>query len=689
MSEANGTKINPGDHIDTYLLEAVVATGTTSTTFRARDTRLGRAVTLKVLHGEVFAGDPGAREKAVADATLAASLEHPNIVPVYGAGEVGDGLWVASRLAEGDTLADAVLSPRRAVELLERVAEAVDAANVIGAVHREIRPDCIVLDSWGNPLVRDYGVTRTSGRTGMATRMELLDTLRYAAPELILGLAPTAAADVFGVAATAVWCLTGTHPFPDRSISQLVALRTQAPPPALEAAGVDTTALNAAIAAGMALDPAARPESAADVVALLRRAVTGLEPHVAEAPAPFSVTEGGSVAAPPAAVGAPPAPAPVAPKPPPPPPYAQPPPIAAIPAVPEPVVAVSPRPASASEAAAGATRFDRRREHEPAPEPEQQPTPWMTIVICATTVLALFVGAIGIGSMTAPGPPAPPRTGSFDLVPGTVWEAAPVGQAAQLQFEDPVVLARKPSADAAGGAPPPAPALASVGVIPKPGPPGNPLAGEPLDSFVREPEPSLVRVGKRTMVRYRGRINEGGTVTVLVLPTDSGRALGVACSRPDAEAACAALLATALLGSAKAVAPQPSESVVRAIVDALRPLEEARGVAAIKLGSSEAKTADEATSEAAQTLSQLASDYAEAAQKLKLEQGDAGTRAQLTRISDLVLEGSFAYERLSKAVDTDDEVLYSEAREEALNADRTLTSAIKRLQRAGYAVATI
>jgi hypothetical protein len=675
MSEANGHEIRVGEVVDTYRIEAVVATGTTSTTFRARDQRLDRAVTLKVLHGEMFAGVPGAREKAVDAATLAASLEHPNIVPVYGAGEVGDGLWVASRLTDGDVLADAVLSPRRVVELLARVAEAIDAAHVIGAVHREIRPDCIVLDRWGNPLVRDYGVTRTSGRTGMATRMELLDTLRYAAPELILGRPPTPAADVYGLTATAVWCLTGAHPFPDLPVSQLVALRTQAPPPALQAPGVDASALNAAIAAGMALDPAARPASAVDLVALLRRAVERLPAHTAEAPAPFSRAEEGADAAPPAA---PPAPAGNA--------AAEPPPIAAIPPVPEPVAAVAPPPAAALSPPAGATRFDRRREHEPEPEREPTPTPWLTIVLCATTVLAIAVGAVGIGSMSAPSPPDPPRSGPFELVPGTVWMPAPAGQASQLQFAQPVVLTTPP-ADAADPTPPAA-ALASVGVVTKPGPPGNPLGDELLDAFVREPTPTLVRARSRTLVRYRGTLNEGGVVTVLVLPTNNGRALGVACSQSAAEARCAALLATARLGAARAVAPQPPESVVRQVVEAIRTLDRARGIAEVKLGAKkkQQQDEDEVQSEAAQAAGQLASAYGEAAQALELDQGDAGTRAQLVEVSEVMLDASEAYQRLSTAIDTQDDVVYSGARLDALNADRRLRTTVARLERAGYAV---
>jgi len=674
MREANGTKIGVGEVIDTYRLESVVATGATSTTFRARDQRLDRTVTLKVLHGEMFTGVPGAREKAVEDATLAASLEHPNIVPVYGAGEVGDGLWVASRLTDGDTLADAVLSPRRAVELLERVAEAIDAAHVIGAVHREIRPECIVLDRWGNPLVRDYGVTRTSGRTGMATRMELLDTLRYAAPELILGRPATPTADVYGLAATAVWCLTGTHPFPELAVSALVALRTQAPPPTLEAPGVDAHVLNAAIAEGMALDPAARPDNATELAALLRRAVAQLPAHIAETPTPFSLAQA------PAAAGLP-AGAPAIELPP---PLAEPLPIAAIAPLPEPVAAVARPAASVPAAPAGATRFDRRREHEPEPEPEQQPTPWLAIVLCATTVLALGLGAIGIGSMNAPGPPDLPRTGKFELVPGTVWTPAPAGRATELHFEEPVVFAARPAPGTPADPAPPAPALASVGLIAKPGPPGNPLAGEPLDAFVREPVPSLVRVGQRTMVRYRGRLSLGAVVTVLVLPTDSGRALAVACSQPAAEARCAALLASARLGGAHAVPPQPKEDVVRAVVAPIRTLEDARGVADIKLSPPTKKKEEEG--DAAQTVLQLAGAYEEAAQALSLVEGDAGTRAQLARLSDVFLDAQEAYGRLAAAIDTEDVVEYDSARVDALRADRTLANAVKRLRRAGYSV---
>ena len=660
MQDLDGHVIGVGAVIDAYLLEAVIATGTTSTTFRARDQRLDRPVTLKVLHGETFAGVPGARERAVEDATLAASLEHPNIVPVYGAGEVGEGLWVASRLMDGKVLADTVVTPRRAVELLERVAEAIDAAHVVGAVHREIRPDCIVLDRWGNPLIRDFGVTRMSGRTGMATRMELLDSLRYAAPELVLGRPPAPAADIYGLAATAVWCLTGAHPFPDKPVSELVALRTRAPPPVLASPGVDATALDAAIAQGMALEPAARPQSAADFVALLRRAVERLPATVAQTPAPFALA-GPAAPAPaarPLSASAPPAtPLPPAPEPPPP----------AISLPPPQPFAVG-----ATTPPAGATRLDRRREHEPEPEVEPQSTPWGTIALCVVTVLALGAGAFGLGNMNAPKPPAPPRIGVFELIPGAIWQPAPVGQAPQLQFDSPVVLRERA----------PGTALATVGVIRTQGPPGNPLAGEPLRSFADEPAPTLVRAGRRTLVRYDGTLNEGGDVAVLVLPTTRG-GLAVACSQPAAEARCAALLATARLGSARAYAPQPPEGAVTTVADALRRLESARAVAEVKLATKQKAGVEGGAAQAASTLS---GGYEQAAQALKLEQGDPGTRAQIERVGRTALNASFAYEDLASAIDRKDPAVYQEARRAALQADANLAAAVKRLRRAGYGV---
>jgi hypothetical protein len=185
------------------------------------------------------------------------------------------------------------------------------------------------------------------------------------------------------------------------------------------------------------------------------------------------------------------------------------------------------------------------------------------------------------------------------------------------------------------------------------------------------------------MVRYRGALNEGGVVTVLVLPTTKG-ALAVACSQPQAEARCAALVATAGLGAARPLAPQPPEEAVTTVVDAIHRLEQARGIGSVKLNAVQKK--GEGQDATAQAASALAGAYQEAAQALKLEQGDAGTRAQIERVSRAALDASFAFEQLSSAIDTDDPVSYSVARSAALQADRALARALARLSRSGYGV---
>jgi hypothetical protein len=225
---------------------------------------------------------------------------------------------------------------------------------------------------------------------------------------------------------------------------------------------------------------------------------------------------------------------------------------------------------------------------------------------------------------------------------------------------------------------PPGTARASVGVLSAPGPPGNPLAGEPLRAFAGEPAPALVRVGERTLVRYRGALRAGGTVTAFVLPTTAG-ALGVACSEPAAEARCAALLATARLGRAQARAPQPTESVATTVADTIRQLESARRVAGAQLTSSKEAVP-------AQAASTVAEAYGTAAQALKLSEGDAGTRQQIGRVSRAALDASLAYQDLAGALDTQEAILYRVARLRALNADRALARAITRLQRSGYRV---
>jgi serine/threonine protein kinase len=310
------TRPGVGDSVGDYLIEEILTVGATTSTYRARSRALDRDVSLKVFDSGVFESDPAARARARGAAVQAASLEHPAIAPVYSAGEFGGGMYVASALVRGDALTALVrggrVTPGRCAELLAVLASALQRAHAAGVLHREVRPDAVVIDRWGHPILRDFGITRPSGRTAMATRLELTGTLQYQAPELVLGREASAASDVYGLAATALFCLTARDPFPDLSPAQLIALRVGAEVPRL---ACETGSLADLLAGAMDPEPASRPSLGA-LAAGLAAAVEQLAPRLRDAPSPFSTGLD------PGATGAPPLPPeprrdePVAPRPP-------------------------------------------------------------------------------------------------------------------------------------------------------------------------------------------------------------------------------------------------------------------------------------------------------------------------------------------------------------------------------------
>ena len=256
--------IAPGEVIGDFEIVEIVAVGGSSTTCRAAHRSLAREVAFKFLHPDVFAGDPAGFDAARADAVRIARLEHPAIAPVFAAGRHREGLYVASAMPKGSTLAQ--LAAARAITpcdlgpVLVAVADALREAHDQGIVHRDLRPDCITVDRWGHGVLRDFGVTRASGRTGVLTRVQILDSLRFTPPEVLLGKLATPASDVFSLAAVTVYCLTGMPPFRDRPTGEYVVFRTTAPAPSLSLPdGMPATAINAVLAAGLAPDPVARP----------------------------------------------------------------------------------------------------------------------------------------------------------------------------------------------------------------------------------------------------------------------------------------------------------------------------------------------------------------------------------------------------------------------------------------------
>jgi YVTN family beta-propeller protein len=219
-----------------YRVEALLGRGGMGVVYLAEQERLHRKVALKLVAPEL-AADERFRERLLRESRLAASIDHPNVLPIYDCAEADGQLYVAMRYVEGTDLArvlaeEAPLEPARAVELCARVADALDAAHARGLVHRDVKPANVLLSSGGHVYLADFGLTRTASAPGSLERSHFAGSADYAAPEQIEGGPVDGRADVYSLACLLFECLTGEPPF--RRDSQLATLwaHLDEPPPA-------------------------------------------------------------------------------------------------------------------------------------------------------------------------------------------------------------------------------------------------------------------------------------------------------------------------------------------------------------------------------------------------------------------------------------------------------------------------
>ncbi|MEO7084887.1 MAG: protein kinase [Gemmatimonadaceae bacterium] len=268
-----------------YTLERELGGGGMSTVFVARDTALGRAVVVKVLPYELAASVSVDRFKR--EIMLSAALQHPHIVPVLSAGEA-DGLpFFIMPFVEGESLrarlARGPLSVREAVSILKDVARALVYAHGRGIIHRDIKPDNILL-SGGSATVTDFGVAKAvavsrgrerlsaPGHSGTITMVGTsIGTPAYMAPEQAAGDPNTdQRADLYALGIVGYEMLVGTPPFHGRAPQQLLAAQLTEPPPPIGSRRYDVPqALSALIMKLLEKDPGNRPRQAADVARTL------------------------------------------------------------------------------------------------------------------------------------------------------------------------------------------------------------------------------------------------------------------------------------------------------------------------------------------------------------------------------------------------------------------------------------
>jgi serine/threonine protein kinase len=260
----------PGSRIAGYEVEGVVGTGGIGVLYRARQLRLDRTVALKVVESEVTR-DPIVRERLRREARAVAAIDHPNVVPLYEAGEDGGTVYIVTRWVEGVELGALIaqegsLAAGRGARIAAQIAAALELACEKGLVHRDIKPSNVILSHEDHVYLTDFGLAKRAGSAAGLTAVEQVQgTIEYVAPELIEGSDPDARSDVYSLGCVMYEMLTGTAPFADQvgGMAKMWA-HVNAPAPSVRESRPDVpVALDALIARAMAKAPEARPSAAA------------------------------------------------------------------------------------------------------------------------------------------------------------------------------------------------------------------------------------------------------------------------------------------------------------------------------------------------------------------------------------------------------------------------------------------
>ncbi|ORW93934.1 protein kinase [Mycobacterium sp. IEC1808] len=276
-----GTRFGP------YELRSLIGAGGMGEVYRAYDTRKGRMVALKLLRPEL-AADPGFQRRFRRESQLAARLQEPHVIPVHDFGEIDGVLFIDMRLVDGGSLKDLLrergpLDPGQAAAITAQVASALDAAHAEGLVHRDVKPENVLLTHDNFAYLVDFGLAQAHGDPSLTAGGPLIGSCAYMAPERFDGGPVGPQTDVYSLACVLYECLTGQAPFEGAEIPALITAHLQMPPPrpSIMRRGIDK-ALDDVIAHGMAKDPAARFSSAGE----LATAAFGLAPSKPLPPPP-------------------------------------------------------------------------------------------------------------------------------------------------------------------------------------------------------------------------------------------------------------------------------------------------------------------------------------------------------------------------------------------------------------------
>ncbi|NDK88078.1 protein kinase [Gordonia desulfuricans] len=273
-----------GEVFGPYRLESLLGRGGMGEVYRAHDTTRDRDVALKLLPAHL-AADPSFQERFRRECQKLARLGEPHIIPIHDYGEIDSTLFLDMRLVDGRDLRAILtdrgrLDPAAAIGLIEQVAAALDAAHAAGLVHRDIKPDNVLVTDSGFAYLIDFGVAHADNEAHLTKTGTAIGSLAYMSPEQFENAPVTSVSDVYSLAAVLFELLTGRQPYPGDSVSAVTrgVLFDEVPVPSQVVPSIEP-ALDEVVAWGLCKTPAQRCPSALEFAAAARAALSGERPR--------------------------------------------------------------------------------------------------------------------------------------------------------------------------------------------------------------------------------------------------------------------------------------------------------------------------------------------------------------------------------------------------------------------------
>jgi hypothetical protein len=691
--------LEKGTTIAGYRIEGVLGQGGMGVVYEATQLSLNRTVALKLLAGQL-GDDPAFRERFRREGLLQAQIDHPNIVTVYEAGDTDEGLFLVMRLVRGPNLKDMIVSREldagRSLRILSPVADALDAAHAEGLIHRDIKPQNILVSGRDHAYLADFGLTKAPGEKSLTKTGQFVGTLDYISPEQIRGQGASKQSDIYALAAVLYECLSGVVPYPkDSEAAVLYAHMSEEPPSLSETRPELPSPLDAVIRKAMSKNPEERQGSASELMREAEEAFSRKTRAAMTPPGPIETPEEVGIRASETDVGTREARAQDSDE------------LAAatraggvdatLPAVggeatqaagADATRAAGPGvEATQAVGAGGATRMGAAPADAPtAPLPAAGRPPReagapagvsggliaaIVAAVIALAVVGYLVGNSGSsGGTEAPANNSSASAGALTITFPDSWQRLDsLPPIPGLGFKDPISVAPK------GG---PAVGVLSAGMASASDPSLLPVTFKQKLSGPA-PKGDPVKLGDLQAYKYTGLKpkNYPQELTVYTVPTNSGVAT-VACSATAAQAAsflpqCEGAASTLTLSGTKAIALGVPPSYGKAVNRTIQRLETARAAALKKLKA--AKTPKTQASAARQA----AAAYASAAKALAGLKGGPQVDAANTAIVAALRDGAAGYTQMASGAAGDNSGRYKAGAKKVKKADAALAKALKSL----------